>query len=159
MRNPESKIIPLAELEALSERLRRSGQRIVTTNGCFDLLHWGHLAYLRDARSLGDCLICGLNSDASVKRLKGVERPLVAENYRALQLASLEAVDYVTIFGETTPEKFLANVKPSVHVKGGDYRPEDLPERKVVEASGGKVVCVSLIPGFSTTALIAKLKA
>jgi rfaE bifunctional protein nucleotidyltransferase chain/domain len=159
MRSSESKVIAIDEIEALASQLRASGRRIVTTNGCFDLLHWGHLAYLNEARALGDVLICGVNSDASVRHLKGDSRPLISEHYRALQLAALEAVDYVTIFSEETPDKFLEKVKPSLHVKGGDYQPDQLPERKVVEAGGGKVVCLSLILGFSTTGLIAKLKA
>lgn len=142
----------------LSKVVKDQGKRLVTTNGCFDLLHWGHIQYLNEAKALGDLLLVGLNSDASVKRLKGPSRPLNPELVRARQIASLECVDYVVIFEEATPEAFLEMVKPAIHAKGGDYRVEDLPERKVVEAGGGEVRVLSLVPGFSTTSLIEKLK-
>lgn len=154
----ESKIIPPEKLASLSARLREEGKRIVTTNGCFDFLHLGHIQYLMEAKALGDILICGLNSDSSVRGLKGAGRPVFDEKVRALQLAGLETVDYVSVFSEKTPERFLELARPHIHVKGGDYRPDQLPERGVVEAGGGQVRCLSLVQGFSTTSLIAKLK-
>lgn len=158
MRALEAKIIPLEKLEALCAQLRASGKKIVTTNGCFDFLHLGHIQYLMEARKLGDVLLCGVNSDGSVRGLKGAGRPVFDEKVRALQLAGLEAVDYVTVFSEKTPENFLRLVRPAIHVKGGDYVAAQLPERAVVEAGGGTVKCLSLVPGFSTTSLVAKLK-
>ncbi len=156
-RRPESKIVSRESLGELVKKLHASGKKIVTTNGCFDLLHWGHIAYLCEARGLGSILICGLNSDISVKKIKGPSRPLVDENTRLLQVAGLEAVDYVTLFPEGTPEAFLEIVRPHFHVKGGDYRPEDLPEKAVVEKHGGQVKCLKMVPGFSTTELVNKL--
>ncbi|MBY0369443.1 D-glycero-beta-D-manno-heptose 1-phosphate adenylyltransferase [bacterium] len=138
--------------------LRSQGIEIISTNGCFDLLHVGHTSYLERARLLGDKLWVGLNSDASVRRLKGSTRPVQDQNARALQLASLESVDFVTIFDEDTPEAFLEKIRPTVHAKGGDYDPSALPERGVVEKGGGKVVCLPLVSGFSTTELIRKLQ-
>lgn len=158
MRDPKTKQISFEDRSAHAEALRKNGIKIVTTNGCFDLLHLGHLNYLREARLLGDCLWVAVNSDASVKRLKGPSRPLQDANTRALQLAALEAVDYVTVFEDDTPASFLEAVQPAIHVKGGDYRPEQLPERKEVEAAGGKIVCLPFTEGFSTTSLIEKLK-
>ncbi len=155
---PESKVIPFEGLPALAERLRAEGRRIVTTNGCFDLLHWGHIKYLHDARALGDVLICGVNADESVRRLKGPSRPIWDEKVRALQLAGLASVDYVAVFGEDTPERFVEAIRPAIHVKGGDYEGKDVPEKRVVERLGGKMVCVPLVPGFSTTGLVEKLR-
>ncbi len=154
----DQKIVSFTTLPTLSKLVKDQGKRLVTTNGCFDLLHWGHIQYLTEAKALGDLLLVGLNSDASVKRLKGPSRPLNPELVRARQIASLECVDYVVIFEEATPEAFLEMVKPGIHVKGGDYRVEDLPERLVVEAGGGEVRVLSLVPGFSTTSLIERLK-
>jgi len=154
MRKIESKVVPRENLKTLSLELKKAGKKIISTNGCFDLLHLGHLQYLEKARALGDVLICAINSDASVRRLKGPQRPIQSEMIRSQQLAALESVDYVAIFEEETPETVLALIRPDIHVKGGDYEAEKLPEKKVVEATGGKVVCVPLTPGFSTTDLI-----
>jgi rfaE bifunctional protein nucleotidyltransferase chain/domain len=153
-RTPESKIVPFSDLAALSTQLHNKKLNLITTNGCFDLLHWGHLKYLSDARLLGDLLICGVNSDRSVKKLKGPSRPLCTERERALQLASLESVDYVTIFDDETPIRFLEQVKPAVHVKGGDYEGKVLPETEVIERFGGTLRFLPFIPGYSTTKLI-----
>jgi rfaE bifunctional protein nucleotidyltransferase chain/domain len=158
MRQPSDKIIAPKDVETKAAALRDRGVKIVSTNGCFDLLHLGHLNYLAQARGLGEVLWIGLNADASVRRIKGPQRPLQDEHVRLQQLAALEAVDFVTLFEEDTPETFLQKLRPAVHVKGGDYRPEDLPERAVVEAGGGKVEVLAFTPGFSTTGLIAKLK-
>jgi rfaE bifunctional protein nucleotidyltransferase chain/domain len=158
MRSIQSKVIQQDQLGSVCKDLKKSGKTIVSTNGCFDILHWGHLQYLEKARELGDVLICAVNSDRSVQKLKGPSRPINKELIRARQLAALEAVDYVVIFDEDTPNQILELIKPSLHVKGGDYKPEDLPERAVVEKNGGKVKCLPLAPGFSTTSLIESLK-
>ncbi len=157
-RLPQSKIVTFPELAPLADKLRASGKRIVTTNGCFDLLHWGHLQYLNDARALGDVLFCAINSDETVRRLKGKDRPLTPEKNRALTLAAVEAVDYVVIFPEPTPDHFIEQVKPSIHAKGGDYRPENLPEKTTVEKYGGRVACLPLVPGISTTAIVKRIR-
>jgi rfaE bifunctional protein nucleotidyltransferase chain/domain len=138
---------------------RESGARVVFTNGCFDLLHPGHVAYLETARSLGDSLVVGLNSDESVRRLgKGRDRPVVAEGDRAAVLGALRAVDAVVIFDERTPVRLMREVRPAVYVKGGDYRIEDLPEAEVAGEIGAEVRIIPFKPGYSTTALIQKIK-
>lgn len=131
---------------------------MVFTNGCFDLLHTGHLATLREAKAHGDVLVVGVNSDASVARLKGPDRPFVAEQERAALLAGLQSVDYVVIFDEATPEALIARIKPAVHVKGGDYRADELPEAELVRSYGGDVVIAAEVSGISTSELIAKIK-
>ncbi len=143
-------------MRAEARRLKAAGKIVVFTNGCFDILHLGHARYLREARALGDALVVGVNSDGSVKRLKGAGRPLVPEADRAEMLAALEAVDYVTVFEEDTPAALVAELVPDVIVKGGDYRPGDVAGRETVEAAGGRVVIIPLIEGRSTTGLIAK---
>ncbi|MFM8268706.1 MAG: D-glycero-beta-D-manno-heptose 1-phosphate adenylyltransferase [Pseudomonadota bacterium] len=158
MRSIQSKVLQRNQIELVCQSLKKSGKTIVTTNGCFDILHWGHLQYLEKARELGDVLICAVNSDASVRKLKGPSRPINPELIRARQLAALESVDFVVIFEEDTPSTILDLIKPSLHVKGGDYRPEDLPEKSTIEKNGGKVMCLPLEPGFSTTSLIESLK-
>lgn len=158
MRPLQTKVLTKEALQKVCSDLKKQGKRIVSTNGCFDILHLGHLQYLEKARALGDILICAVNSDESVRKLKGPSRPIHSENTRALQLAALESIDYVVVFGEDNPEKILALIQPHVHVKGGDYRAEDLPEKKIVEQFGGEVKCVALTPGFSTTQLIENLK-
>ena len=142
------------ELATKLEHLRSSGKVVVTTNGCFDVLHLGHLRYLQAARKLGDCLVVAINSDASVRQLKGQNRPLVSEDERAEMLAGLACVDYVVIFPELTPVDLLSELKPNIHVKGGDYQLEQLIERDTVEANGGKVIVGLNVPGKSTTDLI-----
>lgn len=158
MRPISSKLIQKDQLTDTCQSLKSQGKKIVSTNGCFDILHLGHLQYLEKARELGDILICAINSDSSVKKLKGPSRPIHSEEIRAQQLAALESVDYVVIFSEPTPEVLLETIQPDIHVKGGDYSPEKLPERLVVEKHGGKVVCVPFTPGFSTSSLIDKIK-
>ncbi len=138
---------------ALRDTLDESA-RIVFTNGCFDLLHLGHISLLNFARSLGDALVIGLNSDASVAALKGPGRPLVPEEERAAVLAALPAVSFVIIFDESDPVETIKAVRPHVHVKGGDYRKEDMVETAVVEAQGGEVVLYPLVSGSSTSRLI-----
>lgn len=135
-----------------------AGKRIVFTNGCFDLLHAGHLSLLSQAAKLGDVLVLAINSDASVRRLKGPERPLVPEQDRAAVLAALGFVDAVTIFDEDTPLEVLQSVRPQVLVKGGDYKLSDVVGREFVEAAGGRVALVPLTPEKSTTALVERIK-
>lgn len=147
------------ELERALEAHRARGERIVSTNGVFDILHVGHARYLQAARALGDVLVVGINSDASTRALKGPDRPFVGEEERAELVAALACVDYTIIFGERTPDALLAVVRPTTHVKGGDYRAEDLPEAAVVRRYGGDVRTVSFIPGRSTTGLAERIAA
>lgn len=145
------------ELAGLGQRLRASGKRVVFTNGCFDLLHVGHTRYLEAARALGDVLVVGLNSDASVRGLKGPGRPVVPEAERAELLGALRCVDYVTLFDEPTPVEVIALLRPDVHTKGGDYRADDLPEAATVRACGGEVAILPFSEGRSTTGLIERI--
>ena len=148
------KIYRLSELASILQRAKSDGNVVVTTNGCFDVLHLGHLRYLQAARQLGDLLVVAVNSDSSVRQLKGENRPLVPEEERAEMLAGLGCVDYVVVFPEETPISLLSELKPSIHVKGGDYKLEQLIERDIVEANGGKVIVGLNVPGKSTTNLI-----
>ena len=148
------KIMSLDELTGIVKSLKEKGKRIVTTNGCFDLLHLGHIRYLQEARELGDVLIVAVNSDASVSTIKGKNRPLLPEADRLQILAALECVDYVIAFPELTPEKLIGELRPDIHVKGGDYRPDELPEAGVVKSYGGEVVVVNEVEGKSTTEFI-----
>ncbi len=132
--------------------------KTVFTNGCFDILHVGHVRYLTEARALGDRLVVGLNSDASVRALKGPNRPINSQEARREMLLALRCVDEVVIFEETDPCALIERLRPDVHVKGGDYRPEDLPEAAIVQAYGGEVVILSYHPGHSTTGLVAALQ-
>lgn len=137
--------------------LRAAGKRLVTTNGCFDLIHAGHVRYLEEAASLGDILVVGINSDATVRKLKGPDRPLQGENDRARIVASLKPVDCAFIFGEDDPRAFLEVLRPDVHVKGGDY-PQNIIERPVVEKHGGEVRIVSMHAGFSTSSIVGRIR-
>ncbi|HEX8451535.1 MAG TPA: D-glycero-beta-D-manno-heptose 1-phosphate adenylyltransferase [Longimicrobium sp.] len=148
----EQKIVGREELVARLGRPR--SERVVFTNGCFDVLHRGHVEYLESARSLGDLLVVGLNTDDSVRRLKGPSRPVNPEDDRAYVLAGLAAVDYVTFFAEDTPRDLIVALLPDVLVKGGDYRREDIVGGAEVEAAGGEVVVAPLVPGRSTTAIL-----
>lgn len=151
-------IINRADIGSMAAALRRAGQKIVFTNGCFDILHAGHVRYLREARACGDYLVLGLNSDASVKRLKGESRPINGELDRAEVVGALKSVDCVVIFGEDTAAEIIGEIKPDIYVKGGDYTPDTLPEAKIVNSYGGKVVLAGLVAGHSTTDTIAKIK-
>jgi D-beta-D-heptose 7-phosphate kinase / D-beta-D-heptose 1-phosphate adenosyltransferase len=155
---PEGKILTPEELTARAADWRSAGKRIVLTNGCFDLLHAGHLALLSQAARLGDVLVLAINSDASVQRLKGPERPLVPQAERAALLAALTCVDAVTIFAEDTPLAVLQSVLPHVLVKGGDYQPSEVIGRELIEAAGGRVVIVPLMPERSTTSLVERIR-
>ena len=143
----------------LAERVRGRGATVVFTNGVFDLLHPGHVRYLRDARRLGDALIVGVNSDRSVRAIKGPERPITPAEERAEVLLALESVDAVAIFDEQTPDAIIRRVQPDVLVKGADWGPDSIVGRDTVEARGGRVVRMELAPGHSTTDLIRKVKA
>lgn len=152
----------LREAGVLAEEVARrqaGGERIVFTNGVFDLLHVGHARYLAEARALGDALIVAVNTDASVRGLKGPLRPIVPEAERMEMLAALAAVDYVTPFATATPVPMLEQIRPAVYVKGGDYRVEDLPEAPVVRGYGGRVQILSLVAGRSSTDIIARIRA
>ena len=152
------KIVSQDELILLTAREKRNGRRVVFTNGCFDLLHPGHVRCLAEARTLGDLLVVAVNSDRSVRGNKGSERPLVPQNDRAEVLAALSSVDYVTIFDEPTPRDLIARVLPSVLVKGADWGPKEVVGRQEVEAAGGRVVSIPLAPGYSTTNLLKKIR-
>lgn len=152
-------LIPADKIEVFCEALREAGQQVVFTNGCFDILHAGHVRYLKEARAQGDCLVLGLNSDASVRGLKGPTRPINSELDRAEVVGALKAVDYVVIFGEQTAENLIAKVRPAVYVKGGDYTLDTLPEAKIVQSYGGRVHFVKMVEGRSTTNVIKKIAA
>jgi rfaE bifunctional protein nucleotidyltransferase chain/domain len=154
-----TKLLNHENLRVWCDERRAAGQRVVSTNGCFDVLHAGHVELLHQARALGECLIVAINSDASVKKLKGESRPVNNEEARAFVLSALNSVDAVVIFDEDTPIRVLEEIRPSVHVKGGDYRAEDLPENQTVRNGGGEIVIVPLREGFSTTATLQKLGA
>jgi rfaE bifunctional protein nucleotidyltransferase chain/domain len=149
-----SKVLEREHVVAEVRRRRRAGQRIVFTNGCFDLLHPGHVGLLREAAALGDFLVVGLNSDASVRGLKGPDRPLNSAAARAEVLSALEAVDAVTVFEEDTPLELIRAICPDVLVKGRDYPPDEVVGRVDVENAGGKLVLVPLVEGHSTTGLV-----
>lgn len=151
------KIINRVDIPAIVSNLKAAGKTIVFTNGCFDILHAGHVRYLAGARALGDCLIVGLNSDQSVRSLKGPTRPVNTQDDRAEVLAALAAVDYVVIFEETTAESLVADIKPDIYAKGGDYTIEKLPESKIVATHGGRTVLVPEVPGRSSSNIIKKL--
>jgi rfaE bifunctional protein nucleotidyltransferase chain/domain len=162
-------VVSLDTLQTMRATWRREGLRLVFTNGVFDLLHSGHVRYLEQARTLGDLLVIGINSDASTRALKGSWRPLVSEEHRAYLLSALRWVDYVTIFAESTAEALVATLQPEVYVKGGDYgRTEQnaqvvdtsrLPEARVVQTYGGQVMLLPYLSGHSTTALIGRIVA
>jgi D-beta-D-heptose 7-phosphate kinase/D-beta-D-heptose 1-phosphate adenosyltransferase len=152
-----AKIFPAATLAVILQRERQQGKQIVFTNGCFDLLHVGHVKYLQKARSLGDLLVLGLNSDESIRRLKGPKRPLIAEEERAHLLAALKCIDYLVIFAEDTPLDLISCLRPDILVKGGDYTPETVVGRELVESYGGRVELISFVDGKSTTNIIEKI--
>jgi D-beta-D-heptose 7-phosphate kinase / D-beta-D-heptose 1-phosphate adenosyltransferase len=154
----DAKIKNLDVLASMVAAEREKGKRLVFTNGCFDLLHVGHVKYLQKARTFGDLLVIGLNSDASVRRLKGESRPLIGEAERAHILAALDCVDYVVIFDEDTPLRLINTLRPQVLVKGGDYTPERVVGKEVVESYGGRVELVTFVDGKSTTSIIDKIR-
>lgn len=150
-------VLPLEALRAERERLRKAGKKIVFTNGCFDLIHPGHVRYLQQARNLGDALIVALNSDRSVRELKGDKRPILTEAERAEVMAALACVDYVTIFDEPTPREIITALLPDVLVKGGDWGIDAIIGREEVEAAGGRVLSLPFVDGCSTTDVIQRI--
>jgi rfaE bifunctional protein nucleotidyltransferase chain/domain len=153
------KIIAWDQLPAWRAAVRAEGKKLVVTNGCFDILHVGHVSYLESARNLGDALLVGINGDASARQLKGEGRPVNPEADRAAVLAALASVDGVCIFADQSAKRFLSAAQPDIYVKGGDYTLDTLnqEERRVVEATGGRIVIFPLVPGRSTTALFKKI--
>ncbi len=155
------KIKTLEELKEIVRDLKERNKKVVTTNGCFDILHSGHVHLLRQAKALGDVLVLGLNTDASVKRLKGADRPINNQEERAEVLSSLGFIDYIVFFDESTPENLVRELKPDIHVKGGDYDPnnyEKMPEAKIVHSYGGQVRTINVVEGKSTSKIISKIK-
>lgn len=150
-------LLTVEEMRKEIVKLQKDGKRVVFTNGVFDILHIGHLTYLEEAGNLGDILVVGVNSDASVKVNKGDKRPINSEKNRAYVLLGTKFVNYAVIFDEKTPEKLLDILKPDVHVKGGDYKKEDLSETKIVEGNGGEVKILSFVDNVSTTQIINKI--
>jgi len=151
-----AKVVPLEQsIERVAE-MKRTGKRVVFTNGCFDLLHPGHTRYLAEARTLGDALVVAINSDLSVRALKGPSRPILPESERAEVIAALRCVDLVTTFDDLTPRDLLARMLPQVLVKGGDWGPTNIVGREEVEAAGGRVVSIPVVLGYSTSELIKK---
>jgi D-beta-D-heptose 7-phosphate kinase/D-beta-D-heptose 1-phosphate adenosyltransferase len=148
------RIVNLDEIIEIRNKLKSEGKKIVFTNGCFDILHRGHVEYLMRAKELGDVLIVGLNSDSSVRKIKGEGRPIVPQEDRAFILSNLAFVDYVVIFDEPTPYELISKIVPDVLVKGSDWSVENVVGRDVVEANGGKVVLIELTPNRSTTNII-----
>lgn len=155
--NYKNKIISGKRIEGIVKKIKNDNKTIVTTNGCFDIIHLGHIECLQKASSFCDVFIVGINSDKSVKKIKGTGRPINDEKTRAAFIASLGFVDYCVIFGEDTPLKLLEKIKPDVHVKGGDYAPSGLPEKKVVVEGGGKIKILPFVEGFSTSRVIKKI--
>lgn len=153
----KTKIQTISSSQILLQDLKNLGHKIVFTNGCFDILHLGHITYLEQAKAKGDILVVGLNSDASVKRLKGLKRPIKDEESRASILAALSSVDMVIVFEEDTPFDLISTVVPDVLVKGGDYKKEDIVGSDFVESNGGKVEIIPFLEGHSSTDLINKL--
>jgi len=152
-----TKIKGIKELKKIISRLKSQGKRIVFTNGCFDILHYGHVKYLEKAKGLGDCLVVAVNSDASVKRLKGSHRPIVSQYDRMRIIAGLESVDYVVLFKEDTPLKIIKILKPDILVKGSDWNKKSIVGGDFVSSYGGRVVTIQLTKGRSTTNLIRKI--
>jgi rfaE bifunctional protein nucleotidyltransferase chain/domain len=153
------KIVSRAELQEERARLRGLGKRLVFTNGCFDILHVGHVRYLQGARSLGDALVVAINSDRFVRELKGTQRPIMNEGERAEMLAALAAVDYVVVFDDISPRSLIAEVLPDILVKGGDYQLDEIHGREEVEAAGGRVQALPFVEGASTSSIIERIKA
>ena len=154
----KAKVLSLNEMVVTRERLQREGKRLVFTNGVFDLLHVGHVRYLAQARALGDALVVAINSDRSVRELKGPNRPVFDQNERAEILAALRHVDYVVVFDDISPRSLIRRLLPDVLVKGGDYQLDEIHGREEVEAAGGKVISLPFVSGASTSSLIERMK-
>lgn len=154
----QNKILKGEEIKSTLARWRFAGEKIIFSNGCFDIIHPGHMEYLSKARDMGTKLIIGLNSDDSVQRLKGENRPVMNQNNRALMLACMHFIDAVIIFDEETPYELIKSIQPDILVKGADYNPEDIAGYDIVMDKGGSVKTIDLTEGFSTTAMIQKIK-
>jgi D-beta-D-heptose 7-phosphate kinase/D-beta-D-heptose 1-phosphate adenosyltransferase len=152
------KIVSSDELQRERVRLRAAGQQLVFTNGCFDILHVGHVRYLQSARNLGDALVVAINSDRSVRELKGAGRPVMNEQERAEMLAALSAVDYVIVFDDLSPRTLISEVLPDILVKGGDYKLDEIHGREETEAAGGRVLSLPFVEGASTSSIIEKIR-
>ena len=157
MQNSNNKIKPLNQIVEIASKLKSHNKKIVTTNGVFDILHLGHVNYLEEAKKLGDVLIVGINSDASVRQIKGPKRPINSEECRAGILAGLASVDYVFIFDDSNPSSWIEKIKPNIHAKASDYRMEQIMEKETVEKNNGKVVLINAEKQYSTTKLIEKI--
>ncbi len=155
---PNKKIKKIEELKEIVEGLKRERKKIVFTNGCFDILHIGHINYLREAKNKGDVLVIGLNSDASARKIKGQGRPIIPEGERAEILAALEFVDFVTIFEEETPLNLIKEIKPDILVKGGDWKKEEVVGNDFVESCAGETIIVPLVKNRSTSLIIEKIR-
>ena len=151
------KVVKREEVQAVAQEIKQMKKTLVFTNGCFDILHAGHVRYLQAAKELGDCLVVGLNSDESVRSLKGIQRPINKEEDRAEVLSALSAVDYVVVFSERTAEQLVREIKPDFYVKGGDYNVKSLPEAEIVAKYGGKTVLIPEVPGRSSSNIIKKI--
>ncbi|MBI3615930.1 MAG: D-glycero-beta-D-manno-heptose 1-phosphate adenylyltransferase [Candidatus Omnitrophica bacterium] len=151
-------VLPLGRLVPVARRLKAEGKRIAFTNGCFDLLHAGHLDYLKRIKAKADCLIVAVNSDASVRKLKGPGRPIIPAKERAALVAALKPVDYVTIFPESTPLRMIRSLKPDILAKGGDWKPDRIVGREEVESRGGRVLTIPFLKGHSTSRLIRRIR-
>jgi rfaE bifunctional protein nucleotidyltransferase chain/domain len=152
------KLKSVEELKSIASQAKARGQKTVFTNGCFDILHRGHLHVLREAKALGDLLIVAVNSDGSVKRLKGPSRPVISEVGRSELIAALEMVDYVTLFEEADPRRLIEEIQPDILAKGGDWRRDQVVGADIVERSGGKVAVIPYLKGFSTTEIIERVR-
>ncbi len=152
-----SKIKGLEEAKKIVSELRSKGKRIVFTNGCFDIIHLGHIRYLNEAKRLGDFLIVAINSDSSVKKIKGEKRPIIDEKARAEIISALEFVDMVIIFSEETPYRLIKEIQPDILVKGGDWKEEEIVGADIVKERGGRVLTIPYVSGYSTTSIIEKI--
>lgn len=150
-------VLEISDLKKLREQFKSEGKSLVFTNGCFDILHKGHITYLNEAKSLGDYLVVGVNADLSVKKLKGNDRPVNNENDRALLLDNLKPVDFVIIFNEETPYEVIKEILPDFLVKGGDWKAEEIVGYDIVTANGGKVVSLQFVKDYSTTGILKKI--
>ena len=158
LQNIKSKIFSLSDLKTQSDKWKQDGDKIVFTNGCFDLVHRGHVEVLANTADLGDRLIIGLNSDVSILKIKGKNRPIIDENSRAILLASLQFVDAIVLFSEDTPKQLIETIVPNVLAKGGDYKIEEIAGHEIVLQNEGEVILVPFIDGFSTTNIVDKIK-
>lgn len=152
------KVKKLGEIRKIVSRLKKGKKKIVFTNGCFDILHYGHVTYLKKCKSLGDFLIIGLNSDSSVRKIKGEGRPIIGEHERAAVLSALEFVDYVVLFDQKTPEELIKAIEPDILAKGGDWRIKDIVGSNYVKKKKGRVVTIPFVKGYSTTDIIKQIK-